>query len=267
MKAQGFAGRRMRKCFLKKYNRNIDETEQKCTYEVAIHDFRVEVKKLRAFLRLQNSAAGMEEDVSLPKKLKKDYSLFGKIRDHQLCIKKITEFEKEKNTRLKKTVAVIKKAIKGLKKKKLSLATKDEFKKAEKIVLQFLPKTKSSGHEKKFFEQKTAAAHKIISRKSFTNERLHSIRKNIKDLIYISWTQRHHYKKLAPVWNRTKLKTAENIARLLGLHNDLCIATALIKKISDGEDKKNLHLLFRKWQIEKRSLRAAIIPELSMLPQ
>ena len=50
----------------------------------AIHQFRVEYKKLRAFLRiisLQHETAG---EIKFPKKLKRGYNIIGSVRDLQL---------------------------------------------------------------------------------------------------------------------------------------------------------------------------------------
>ena len=49
--------------------------------EKTIHLFRVDVKKLRAFLRMIRHGTEEHEHLKFPRKFKKMYSLTGKIRD------------------------------------------------------------------------------------------------------------------------------------------------------------------------------------------
>ena len=55
----------------------------------AIHLFRIEIKKLRAFLRLLSLKLKKEDELKLPFKIKKMYKYAGKIRDRQLHRKRM----------------------------------------------------------------------------------------------------------------------------------------------------------------------------------
>jgi len=57
-----------------------------------IHKFRVEIKRLRSFLRLLAADKSYKE-IKLPKKLKKLYDICGTIREAQLEQKKIAEIK------------------------------------------------------------------------------------------------------------------------------------------------------------------------------
>src|SRR3954449_11386867 len=70
-KTSGIIGKR-----LKKINRYLQKTGGRFKPE-SIHSFRIEVKKLRSFLKL---IAVNKEMASVPKTIKKLYKILGKIR-------------------------------------------------------------------------------------------------------------------------------------------------------------------------------------------
>ena len=55
--------------------------------EHAIHLFRIDFKKLRAFVRLLRAASPRAEQLKIPHRFKKMYSIAGNIRDVQLTTK------------------------------------------------------------------------------------------------------------------------------------------------------------------------------------
>ena len=49
-----------------------------------IHDFRLQIKKLRAFVRLVNTEVGKEKSIKINKEIKTFYHTTGRIRNVQL---------------------------------------------------------------------------------------------------------------------------------------------------------------------------------------
>ena len=72
---------------LKKHIKKVSED-----FDVeAIHQFRVEYKKLWAFLRMISQQQETAGEINVSKKLKKGYNISGSIRDLQLQQQRITD--------------------------------------------------------------------------------------------------------------------------------------------------------------------------------
>ena len=72
----------------------IDKLAKKSTPkfdEEVVHDFRVEVKKLRAFLRLINSELAKAEALKIEKDLKQFYRHLGAVRSIQMHLQYIDD--------------------------------------------------------------------------------------------------------------------------------------------------------------------------------
>src|SRR5665647_1643877 len=87
----------------KKIKKHIKQVTKDFDVE-AIHQFRVEYKKLRAFLRMMSQQKGNAGEIKISKKLKKGYNISGVIRDLQLQQQRILEVTKDE---LKKPRAYI----------------------------------------------------------------------------------------------------------------------------------------------------------------
>jgi len=252
------------------FERLIKYAEQmkKGFQEEAIHLFRVEVKKLRAFMRMMRPAAEVQDQLKFPRKFKKMYSLTGNIRDRQLCLKRIKEHNKAKDSRFENKVHTLEKEIKELAEKRDYFLTKKEFEEIEENIIKQVPVVSEDALIKKFFEQKLNVINKVISKGDYKDKELHSIRKSVKDIIYIMRIFRDDLKGPLPFpfWNEAELKKAENLSHTLGLFNDACIALsflepAQIKKAGTGE-KEHLQSVRRKWLGEKQKLKKEILNEM-----
>src|SRR5689334_22039732 len=60
--------------------------------EEAIHELRLEYKKLRAFVRLVQMEAGASRQLTIPPALKKIYHAAGAVRDLQLFIPQVKDY-------------------------------------------------------------------------------------------------------------------------------------------------------------------------------
>jgi CHAD domain-containing protein len=233
--------------------------------EKTIHLFRVDVKKLRAFLRMMRSGAEEHDHLRFPRKFKKMYSLTGKIRDRQLCIKRIKENEHGKDHKVQNKIEVLEEELKKLAGKRDDLPGEKELMEIEKKMSERAYGIRINLLVKNFLSQKLDGIKKIITAGEYKDKELHSIRKNIKDIVYIVRIFRVDCKTPLPFsfWNEPGLKKAEDLAHALGLFNDACIALSFIlpadiKRDNSGE-KEHLLSIRRKWLEEKRILKKEIL--------
>ena len=78
----------------RKLKKHIKKVSEDFNLE-AIHQFRVEYKKLRAFLRMILQDHVTAGEIKISKKLKKGYNISGSIRDLQLQQQRILEVIKQ----------------------------------------------------------------------------------------------------------------------------------------------------------------------------
>jgi CHAD domain-containing protein len=146
-----------------------------------LHDLRVEYKKFRAFIRLVQ----LEEDASklkVPGKLKSVYEAGGPVRDLQLFLPRLLPHFGQLRSqvyleRLENKLATGKENLKHV-------IDKTSFEKVEEKVLEKLPHSLSKETIKKFVQQKVLTIQSGMAA-IHDDEDLHTIRKQLKDLIHI----------------------------------------------------------------------------------
>jgi CHAD domain-containing protein len=228
-----------------------------------IHDLRVKIKKLRAFLRLLAMEITYPENLHLPRNLKEIYTVAGKVRELQLQLTRIKaeQIEKEKFTGY---TSELKKQVKK-RKEELNINLKQEhFQKMEVKILSSLPSNLDATTVEKFFHQKTKNIKLLLTASIIEDENLHSTRKNIKDLIYIHQIlENSSLTNLTFLWNKDILEKIEELASEFGNFNDLCIALYLLRwdwlhELKPAE-KKHLAALKVKWKLEKEENKKNLI--------
>ena len=256
--------------YFQRVNKHAREIEKDFNEET-IHLFRVDIKKLRAFLRMLRLEAEEPHELKFPAVFKKMYSLAGKIRDRQLLLKRLEETKKISGDRLHKTISSFKQELEELTKKKDEILSKKEVEEIEEKIKKHIPAKVHATLIKKFFLQKSGVIKEIIAKADKKDKELHSLRKNLKDIIYVISIFRVKFKTAFHIlpWDRAELKKAEDLSHTLGLFNDSYIALSFLKpaeiKKGDQEEKELLLLLRRQWLREKRKLKKEIlnkIPEI-----
>ncbi|MCG2616727.1 CHAD domain-containing protein [Terrimonas sp. NA20] len=151
--------------------------------EEAIHQFRVEYKKLRALFRLLSTLPGIQKEIKPAKKLKQLYSICGKIRDLQLEQQRIRKASANKKqtqahcTTLERSILTL---VPELKKQ----LDKDPLSASGKKTESLLP-AEFSLHDFHRFARLQWTAIKAILRSGISaDDHLHTIRKYFKDLYY-----------------------------------------------------------------------------------
>ncbi len=222
-----------------------------------IHTFRVEVKSLRAFLRL---VATIEEcrGLKLPRRLHQFYRIIGVIRSLQIQQERINRsLGKPFPVLLKNYLDLIAHQIdnKIVEARKL-IEGKRPFKKGMQKLLKILPvklgRKTIGGFASKTFETLRA----LIDFFPPSDESLHSIRKSLKDILY-TWPFMKE-KKTGKIPS-SMLFSQEDInlmTKLLGDFQDSCTSLSLLSavhgnnQISSGESIV-LRKLERQWKNEK----------------
>ena len=227
-----------------------------------IHNFRVEVKNLRALLRLLSTVLDDPDDLKLPRSLKEIYASAGRIRDIQLQITRMEEAGKQILAPgyllyLQFELGRRKKAFHDLFKAK-------SYAKAKEKIMENLPEPMPVPAIIDFYNKKMGFVRSLLAAIELPDEDWHRVRKVIKDLVYIFKTLNEEISGnlQATFWNEEQLAHAGAIAHELGRFNDVCIAlnflrpSWLIEFIP--QERKQLQSLRLAWLSHKRNLKVLL---------
>ena len=250
--------------YFKKLNKNACIIEKDFNEE-AIHLFRIDVKRLRAFLRMMRLGAEEPNELKFPREFKKMYSLTGKIRDRQLFLGRLQEKNKTSDNKLNNTISSLKQELEGLTSKKDQILTKNEFAVIGEKIKKNIPSKINEEVLENFFFQKLHVISEIIAKAVKKDKDLHNLRKNLKDILYIIGIFGGDVK--LPLrflcWDKAELKNAEELSHKLGLFNDTDTALSFLKpadiKKSDTGEKELLLFLRREFLAEKRKLKKELL--------
>lgn len=234
--------------------------------EEDIHDLRVSYKKARTFLRLLRVE---KEDghIRLPEKLKAVYHNCGKVRDMQLFMGalqrmavapvlplSITRWHQQLFTSKEQTVT----AIEDIR-----------FKKLREDLTKKLPRQLHNETITKFMHQKVAAIH-IILLAADNEEDLHSIRKQVKDIIFTIRIIEQDGGIPFPISAWKNEEELSNLAAALGDFNDRCITLSLLQSgyanADDEKEKCILQELYNKGLQQKEAQQQQLLQQVRALP-
>ncbi|OQP51020.1 hypothetical protein A4H97_04170 [Niastella yeongjuensis] len=226
--------------------------------EEDIHDLRVNYKKVRAFLRLVQleKEAGQ---LHIPDKLKSLYHHCGTVRDWQLFMAKI--YEEGIAEKLPDCLHRWHRQVLTYKEQTVHAIETMHFKRMLQGIIKELPRQLQEDTVKQFMHQKIAAIHILLL--AADNEKdLHSIRKQIKDIIYCIRIFEKDRDMPLSFQGFMSEKDLNDMASSLGDFNDQCLAISLlqpsyINKCNDEEQHilRNLqmHWLHQK-EVRQRQL-------------
>ncbi|TMI75785.1 MAG: CHAD domain-containing protein [Bacteroidetes bacterium] len=234
----------------------------------AIHDFRVAYKKLRAFLRMEAMMVAETSQVKFPHSFKNVYLAAGQIRDRQLFIGRIGPNKRSGNQAARKIHSLEKEIEERKNNNDLFLSRKD-FDEMENNITMHLPLLARTALIKDFVQQKLDTVKKISAKKEYRDKELHSVRKCLKDIIYVAAIFREDLRSRVPFTGlyRSDYKKAEQLADALGSFNDITIALSFvspseIRKADPGE-RQYLQSVRRQLLMEKRRLKKTVLRKLS----
>ncbi len=205
-------------------------TVKKSFEEEAIHKWRVAYKKLRVFVRLLDQEDSIIEKISIPKKLKRTYNTLGAIRDLQLLERRILNSLPNHFVNIDGYIKSSKMEIKSLIRKLNKKPLKKIIAKCIKCMKGYLPDSLSFGNLFYFILLKRLNANAIISSGQISDNDIHDIRKNLKDIFYIiEWYASLELNKLDKKETSIKdISPFEQLLQNLGEFHDYCTAIALL---------------------------------------
>lgn len=230
-----------------------------------IHDLRVNYKKTRAFLRLLqlDKESG---DLQIPDKLKAVYQNGGKVRDLQLFLAQLQAMEVA--PALPVCVAHWNRQLFGYKEQTVRSIEAVHFKKLLGDITKELPSQLHNDTLNKFIQRKIAAIHLVLL--AADNEKdLHTIRKQLKDLIYVSRIYENEWNIPFPVRGWKSEKELSDLADTLGDFNDRCLELSLLQSgysndCSDDE-KYKLQELQKNWLQQKEAQQQQLLLQVQAL--
>lgn len=230
-----------------------------------IHNFRVEYKKLRAFTRLVNDRVHKDE-IKIPKKLKKVYSIAGELRDLQLQQLRVRESAQTKADTLHGYYYLLSQEITGIKKKLLMSLKVARFNKMRKKTGAGIGQGFMMQKFPLYLQGKCREAREIIFAAPLSEGKIHSVRKLLKDLFYNLEIYRQESQFPPGTW---KEKVEEYFSTLLdemGNFQDKCAAIVLIEKHllqhQYDLDREAMTKIQQEWVEEKISLQELLLRRL-----
>jgi len=217
-----------------------------------IQDFRTEVKKLRAFLRLLNTENEMEGSL-IPKLLKTFHGYVGIIHNIQLhrhnLFKYITDYKMEEP---KEYIQVLDKEKSYWEKAAVELMADNSFKDNEDEILKQLPVKLEKSTTEKFIEKKIDELKEQLNNVKDDNA-IHTARKILKDILYI-WDFINPGDLPKPISKEEDLKL---ITTQLGDFRDKCtqlefLSDEYLYKLKDENEKHTLLKMKEQFLREKQ---------------
>jgi CHAD domain-containing protein len=228
-----------------------------------LHDFRVNIKKLKALLHLLSFSLPAASNFMFPKPLDKMYKSLGLLREWQIQKRNITKAADELH--YTETLAYV---------HKIDLKT-DEYKRKIRQKISQLPDIESNKDQIKnnspseissksitgFIQFKMHAVQLVLISGKFDDESMHDIRKKIKDVQYIlSGTGKTNETNVVS----SRLQSIQKVSGQLGDFHDMSVSLLQLKKelktVPKNHDEKKLLLKIKdNWQAAKLDMRQQTI--------
>jgi len=234
----------------------------------SIHKFRIQIKKLRAFLRLISHEPLY---LKVPKSLKKIYSVTGEVRSLQLQLSQTNNPTKNNNGLAQYHQQLENELDSRMEELKILFDGKAILSKEKKIISK-IPESIDNLVIIKFYQLNIKAINDIIVLGEFSDEELHSVRKRLKDMIYVSKILQESGDQLpqANFLKEENLSSAEKIAQDLGMFNDLSSGLQFLKPgdFNDigSEEKIKLESIRSEWNLRKMDLKADLVRLITASP-
>lgn len=237
-----------------------------------IHQFRLNVKKLKAFLVLLNADAATKKSLTLTKPLKTFYHAVGELRNRQLGRQEISRLceplgletpyrylhrSQNEETKAKTTAR--------------SLALRTPLHKLLQNLRNNAPDKVSEDAIENFVAGQKYALMKLLLVSNYSDENLHSMRKLLKRFLYL-WPWAAAEITSVPHCACFEKGVCVSLCETLGDFHDRCIALQLLndKRMFDGlsvEEKETLTALVTEAQKEKDEQKAGLVSRLQRCVQ
>ena len=233
--------------------------------EESIHEFRTEIKKLRAFLRMLNVETDDDNRFMIPKKMKTFYGYAGTIRNLQLQLENMNVYSGNPKYIVTETyIEYLKRIIEKWKENSIEfMESENNFGKDEKKIIK-QPGKLRRGSVKKFMQNKMLELASLVKDLP-DDEVLHNIRKLLKDILYNWAFIKHTGKLLPPVFSEEE--KIKSFTELLGLFLDKVIGINLLETYCKDCEENGLFIekeieelqeIEDEWKREKQELNQII---------
>jgi len=257
------------------YFKNIHKTLPKLRKDFnnqSIAEFRLEIKKLRAFLRLCSIELHEKAELRMSKKLKRFYGYIGIIQNLQLQQEKIATLIENEGVHCSTPNGYLS-LLKSeesywIVQAKSIVSTDDDFKDDYEEVIETLPYKLSKETLKKIVVQKRSELNELLAF-FHKDEALHRIRKIVNDIIY-NWQFIDLYATAALPTLLSKKENLNTLAQLLARFRNASIALNLLNSTLRDNEKNNpetacLEHIETHWQNEKELIKEHIYLKLLKL--
>ncbi len=232
----------------------------------AIHLFRVEYKKLRAFFRMLSQGDSSTGEIKILKKLKKAYNISGSIRDLQLQQQRITEAAKMEQKPPRAYLNLLQKEIDKLKPELPDIISENAVAESKKKTDAAVPDEYSDLQFNSFIKKKQANSTCIIASNHFSDDNIHTVRKNLKDIFYNLKIYKTSGADVSPVNKWKDEKYFDQLLNELGDFQDKCTAIALLKSYwinsLNAYNRELLTSIKKTWIKEKVTMKQLLIKKL-----
>lgn len=236
-----------------------------------IHQFRLEYKKLRAFIRFVNTGVQKQNRLKLGSKIKAIYRKLGELRNYQLHRERMDGLLHHLLLPAPENYfRMIEESQKEVIMAANGFANDFSLTHFKQQLLENPFNPISTATKECFVQQKAKALLGIILLKAYTDEDLHAIRKILKDILYNKSLLASQNELLPPLF--ADWDYLENFAAQLGNYHDLCIALDLashqmIVAVDNKAEQSTLNFLHKQLQWSKHKLAAAIYQQLALVKQ
>lgn len=241
---------------------------KKDPHAAAIHRFRVECKKQRAFFRMLSEALPGNRRIRITKDLKKLYHLAGIIREHQLQERRVL-----KGTRLapkppRVYLNLLQQKIDQLNPALYKIVSKDLLPTCRKMTNALLPSQFPVARFREYIMLQWDSIYSVLDSRNFSDRNIHLIRKKMKDLHYNT----RYFEGISPeqlgriVWKGKDAEWIDKLLTELGNFQDRCNSIALLRahwlNKFDVYNKRLLERLKKEWIEDKLLKKQKILQKL-----
>jgi len=228
-----------------------------------IHEFRTEIKKLKAFLKLFRTKKRHSGTLKITKKLNRIYKHLGYLRVIQLQEQNIRTIVKDMEIETPATCHIIRAMERALLIKTGNLIRNNKsIKKDKACIVRNIPGKFSKRSIVQFAHRVSDILKRMVSRVEIDDESMHYIRKRMKDLQY-NWPyikQIMHNGSIAWLLKKNKIRV---ITDLIGDFHDSCVMLDLLYQqltlFALGMDERMILMnVWNKWHTHKEILRQKI---------
>lgn len=236
--------------------------------EDAIHQFRVEYKRLRAYIRLASISVKFDKGVKMNKGVKYWYNVLGHLRNLQLQQHRVVaafEMDQERPQgyikALEREISIVKLTFSV---KSFGSAVEMNKNKLNRFILVKIKKW----HCLKFIFVKLLLVYEVLLNGELDDNDFHTIRKSLKDIFNFLSMEKLSLSEFSSssIFNSNDDQYLKCLIEKLGKFQDVCTAIILLSAIwfnpMDLNEQNMLLQLKEKWVQEKEQLRGDLVRNL-----